>query len=668
MLSSSTKKSMGLTKALIISSVITSAVMLILLAVIGFAASFSRVKNGIVSSTEQSLQVRSKEVDDWLSDQANFARSQANAASVLLSQNGNRKFSNDFIKSVMEINDALLDCYTAYDDSELFMAVTDVSTLPADFDATTRSWYQDAKTQGKPIFTAPYIDTATGNMIITVASPFYVDGKLEGVFGCDITLDYIMQLVKNMGLTENGYPVLIDSSGSFMIHKNESMAPHVEGRDAITMSISDAEGDYSLVIPSISEEVYFDKNQDYDGIEKYFAFTKLPSADWTMGYIMPKKDINGALTGLAITYIILVLAFLAISSAIIITVIKIQLVPFKKIREVTSDIAKGNLSASFEYSGSDEIGQLCRDFSLSTNAVKMYISDISKRLDAISHGDFSVTSDVEYIGDYAMIKTSLDKISDSLHSIFSGIDSASAAVFGGAGELSSGAGELSESVTRQTELVDEIINVMNVLSDKIDKNVSLTDSTRTSANHTTNTMGKVNDSMKQLLEAMSDISDSSKKIQNIINTIEDIAFQTNILALNASVEATRAGAAGKGFAVVADEVRNLAGKSASASDQTRKLIEHSVDAVKRGIDMASETSEALNEVVSGAEKINKVIVQINEESHIQRDYVDDVNEKITEFSKFINSSSTNAQESAAASKELNSQASALKHMLDNFRA
>ncbi len=167
---------------------------------------------------------------------------------------------------------------------------------------------------------------------------------------------------------------------------------------------------------------------------------------------------------------------------------------------------------------------------------------------------------------------------------------------------------------------------------------------------------------------MREISDASGKIQNIIVTIEDIAFQTNILALNASIEAARAGAAGKGFAVVAEEVRSLAGKSAEASDKTADLIKQSVTAVNRGMEIAEGTSASLDEIVACTDEIDKLIIEINSESHEQRNCVDDVNEKIGLVSNIVNASAANADECAEASRELNNQASELKNMLNDFRA
>ncbi len=334
----------------------------------------------------------------------------------------------------------------------------------------------------------------------------------------------------------------------------------------------------------------------------------------------------------------------------------------------SQEVAEGNLNVTFNYTKNDEIGDVCRAIENNNRVVKNYINDIDRRLEAISHGDFSVKSEVDYIGDYASIKVSLDKISGSLNTVFGGIEKASAAVFSGAEGVSSESGQLSEAVSGQNALIDEIVSGMKILSDKIDNNVSRTDSAKNTAHQTAGAVEEGSGKMKQLLEAMKEISEASGKIQNIIGTIEDIAFQTNILALNASVEAARAGAAGKGFAVVADEVRNLAGKSAEASDKTASLIESSVAAANRGMEIAKGTSASLDEIVSCTEEIDKLIIEINSESHEQRTCVDSVNEKIESVSRLVNSSAANAEECAASSQELNGQATELKNMLDEFRS
>ena len=177
------KASLGLTRTVIISSVITAAVLLILLAAVSFSASFSRVKGGITDTSVQKLTVYSRQIDAWLERQAVFCADQANAVGDLAEISGGHMNNDAFIDGVMELNDALLDCYTAYEDVSLYMAVTDTSTLPEGFDATTRSWYQNVVAANDVIFTAPYVDTATGAMVITVASPIRENGRVVGVFG-----------------------------------------------------------------------------------------------------------------------------------------------------------------------------------------------------------------------------------------------------------------------------------------------------------------------------------------------------------------------------------------------------------------------------------------------------------------------------------------------------
>lgn len=189
------KKKRGLLRALTSASNTVLSIMLILTSLVGFFTAYKYLKNGVTDSGKASLSLYASEMDSWLSQQARFTESQANAAGKLAGYSGGWANNDDFIDSVMTLNSSLLDCYTAYEDATLFMAVTDTTTLPEGFDATTRGWYQDAKTKGATVFTSPYIDTATGNMIITVASPIYENGEFAGVFGCDITLEALMDIL-----------------------------------------------------------------------------------------------------------------------------------------------------------------------------------------------------------------------------------------------------------------------------------------------------------------------------------------------------------------------------------------------------------------------------------------------------------------------------------------
>ena len=660
-------KSIGLTKAIIISVIITTSLSLLLLTIVGFSVSYTKVKDGIFSTTEQSLGIYSEKINQWLNQQAEFTTAQANAAGRIGEISEGHQNNDAFIDSVMPLNDALLDCYTAYEDVSLYMAVTDTSTLPADFDATTRGWYQDAKAKKAAIFTAPYIDTATGVMIITVAAPIYENGSFVGVFACDITLDSVMKLVSEMKITENGYPVLIDSADNFMIHGNADYNPAVVDGTAVITSCAAAEGDYSKVLGSLSDSIYLDKNKDYDGKAKYFAFSRLTSADWAIGYVMPESDINGSLVGLAITYIILFVVFFAAANFVVISVIRTQMKPLKKINAVAQKIAAGDLSATFDYNSSDEIGQLCSNFASCTDTTRRYISDISHKLCRLAEGDFTVQINENYIGDYQPIKESLQNIINSMRNTLNNIENASVQVNLGASSMAHTSAALAQGVAGQTETLRKLSDDMTAIIEQVRETDKRTLDARELAGNAKNKIEESSREMDKLLKAMNEISQMSTEIAKIIKTIDDIAFQTNILALNASVEAARAGEAGKGFTVVADEVRMLASKSAEAANRTSELLQQTSDAIEEGVQLADSTAKSLAEAVTDTINVDRNIIRISETTRHESEYMDNIFNSISAISGIVDNTSESAQSGAASSEELSGQATILSELISEFK-
>jgi methyl-accepting chemotaxis protein len=171
--------------------------------------------------------------------------------------------------------------------------------------------------------------------------------------------------------------------------------------------------------------------------------------------------------------------------------------------------------------------------------------------------------------------------------------------------------------------------------------------------------------MDNMMKAVMEINDASNKIGKVIKVIDDIAFQTNILALNASVEAARAGQHGKGFAVVAEEVRNLASKSADAAKDTGSLIDNSIETAHLGLDIATETSESLKKIVDGINKSAVIASTIAESSDSQTAAIDNLNNGINQVADVVKQNSATAQESAAASLEMSEQAKHLQQLIQD---
>lgn len=342
--------------------------------------------------------------------------------------------------------------------------------------------------------------------------------------------------------------------------------------------------------------------------------------------------------------------------------------PIIKICDNIVKMSKGDMGAPVEIARDEsEIGTLAGALIDTKEALGSYVGITIDTLDNLSNNNFDLAINQEFLGDFIPIKVALNTIIDSLNNAMSNIKDAANQVNSGSEQVSSGAQTLSQGATEQASAVQQLSASINQIAEQVKSNAENSHHANEISVNTSNKMMEGNEQMNNMLTAMNEINDKASEINKIIKTIDDIAFQTNILALNASVEAARAGAAGKGFAVVADEVRNLAAKSADAANQTTLLIESTISAVENGAKIADSTAATLLEVVEGAKESTSLVKEISIASSEQSSAIEQINVGVEQISSVVETNTATAQESAAASEELFSQAQVLDSEVSKYK-
>lgn len=372
------------------------------------------------------------------------------------------------------------------------------------------------------------------------------------------------------------------------------------------------------------------------------------------------------------TMIALVLAAIAVSGAVCFLISRSLVRSVKYVDGVLGRIAEGDLSATVDEKQitRDEIGHLCRSAQITAdrlNGYQAYLAEISEVLGKMSRGDMRIALKRDFSGEFAAIKEALLQIAASMNETLSNISASSRQVKTGAEQFASGAQALAQGSAEQAGELESLNSTVARISQEIAKNA---ENARAATGYVGEAVSGVeagNSDMQQMLSAMQNISSSSEKIGKIIQTIDDIAFQTNILALNAAVEAARAGEAGKGFAVVADEVRTLATRSADAARQTASLIEDSIQSVQSGSKIADRTASALRSISEKTGAIQSVVAQIDRSSSEQANAILQIQKSLDQISSVVQTNSATAEENAAASEELSGQSSILYSEVGKFQ-
>ena len=390
--------------------------------------------------------------------------------------------------------------------------------------------------------------------------------------------------------------------------------------------------------------------------------------DWTAVVICDAKEFLGNAFIAVLVMIITTTISFVVGALVISKFLKRIIVPLNAINGKILDMEQGKLSGdAIEVHTGDELETLAD----AVNSMTAYTNTIIKDIEAVSAKlaaeDLTAEPAVDYIGDYAPIKSALYGIINSTSDVIRQIGASSKLVSDGSSKMSDNSTTLSQAATEQAATVEELNASIVEISSNISANADSAGKAKVLADDCMKIVNEGNVKMTDMLHAMEEINETSSQIANIIKTIEDISFQTNILSLNASIEAARAGEAGKGFAVVAGEVGQLAGKTAEAAKNTTALIKTSLTAVENGTVMANETAKMLSKIVSETDDTAKVIDKIAAASQEQADSVKQILVGMDQISTSVQMTSGSSAECAASAEELSGQAKVLLDLVQRFK-
>lgn len=300
------------------------------------------------------------------------------------------------------------------------------------------------------------------------------------------------------------------------------------------------------------------------------------------------------------------------------------------------------------------------------DAMTAPMTEAASVLERLAHKDLTVRMTGEYRGDHASIMAALNTAMDHMEAALAQIAASADQVASAATQVGAGSQSLAEGTSAQASSLEEISANLQELTSITRQNAQnaragddLSEAARAMAHQGVQ-------SMARLAEAMERIRTSSDQTSKIVKTIDEIAFQTNLLALNAAVEAARAGEAGRGFAVVADEVRALAMRSADAAKTTSDLIDGAVAHARSGTELSSEVATNLREIAERADRVRGVVAEIAALGEQQSRGISQISAAVEQVNAVTQGAAANSEESASAAEELSSQALVMKSLVGEF--
>jgi len=514
------------------------------------------------------------------------------------------------------------------------------------------------------------VSPGTGNMILSMYYPIFQDQHCIGYVGAGVFANKLMDSLIELnieGLPNKEYVFLNAETGVYLYNQDEAL-----------LNTETTDVGYKEIIKRIKEDSNTQPGtytyQDENNITQLVVYKYLQDRNWVFMVRDNASEVYGTVT---IIRILMGIACIVIATTIILITIFVLRKIGKELMIVENAIdrlGKLDLSADRDlgqfYCREDEIGIIAKTTNYLCEHLRMTINDIARILGELAEGNLSVNvakNESYYVGDFKALSDSLKTVSVKLIKLMRDVAAVSKNVTSEAEQVSKDTFALSQGTMEQATSVVSLITNIQDITTQIQNNAENCASASKLVDQTAVYTAEADGKMSQLTKAMETLDNSSKEIGNIVKTIDDIAFQTNILAVNASIEAARVGDSGKGFAVVAEEIRMLAIKSAEAAKNTASLINHSLNDVKAGTEAANQAASIMKIIDNYTESIKSLMDEIAASSTQQSNMTTMVDKGINDISRVVQTNSDAVEQSAYTSQELSEQAANLNELLEHFR-
>jgi methyl-accepting chemotaxis protein len=495
---------------------------------------------------------------------------------------------------------------------------------------------------------------------ITMGMPVKEDGETAmyviGVYKYDTLNDVISSI--NLGAHSTAY--MVDRKGIVTGHSDQSLV--LSGSTLAQLGGEDADS-LSRITAGETGATEF----PVDGEHILVAFSPIRGTQWSLVLHIPEADYSHTINSAVSLAVAATLAVLVISILLVLHLARSISRPVKSVTSRMVSLSDGDLHSSVTPVRSrDELEVLTHTLGTTVESVNNYISDIQQVLTQVAGGNLCVTPQMDYRGDFTLIRSSLRTIIQSMHETISGFRSATSQLAHMSEELNGQSSQLHQASMEQNQSTEALVCEVSHVKAQLSSVSESTSQTRSKTTEIATCIQDANTHMSSLTTAMDGISSNAEEITKIAKAIEDIAFQTSILALNASIEASRAGSAGRGFAVVAAQVKDLAAKSAEAAQNATEMVSHTSTMIQTGVRLTADTADSLHAISVVSDEISAISDQLVSAVRDQESALLIMDERIETISGIADQNLQNAGEIDQSSGLLAREAEVLQAHVKKF--